>query len=397
MPTFENARYHVRWAARMGPRPTSKRFLHFDRFAPVPAGPCGGAAEPAGPLCSTRRLVPWRVCAFGVLVLLTVVGIILFDRDGGTSINGPSQDAIMPSVEASPPVTSRPPVVDSRNYGDMPLQGRILAPMPQDLSDEPGRAPPLVDRLASPPIPLERIREGFTLCRAEAIPLGDGVLACRGLEPLDGRMSSSVVPVADASVGILGAIGAKIGVPTGVVTIKAEGETVGRDAYLAAMSVNDQGRIVSASPMSQRLASYLVTAALVFAAGACATGAVRALRRSEGSFVGPGDTSFYFGALACLAAASAFGSGLPGVPGWEFGLLTAVAAVSCGDCRTGVARMSLAVALCAFVDLLQVPIAPPSPQLASLYGPAGLYGWDFVFLSTAVLLGLWLPGRTRHL
>ena len=398
MPIFERSRYHLRTVGPDGDPHASNERLHFDRFERGTPG--GRGPDPFGSFRET--FAPWRRNLSTLLLVLTpcvliVVALFAYFDEPTAPIGRSLVDRDIPSVELPSLMTSRPPVIVRRGGGIVPP----AAPVDPDSStpvavDPLSIAPPVVDRFGRIVVD-ERVWDPPRSCDDAPIPFGDGVLSCRDLKPLDARPVASVEPVVGAPVGILGAIGARIGLPTAVATFKAEGETAGRDAYLAALSVDDKGRIVSASPLAQRLALYVETAALVFGAGVLAAAIVRGLRRSAGSFLGPGDTSVYFGFLACLVAAGGLGSTLPGIPGWEYALLIAVAAVSCGDLRTGLSRMSLAVAICAVADLLQVPIAPPYAQLAPLYGPAGLYVWDFSLLAVAACLCLWLPGRVRYL
>jgi hypothetical protein len=390
MPIFERCRYHLRLIGPgVDPHPLKER-LHFHRFERgSPRGPKGWAAFAfLGHDAPFRRLVAttaFLALAFGALAFLAV-------------------DRLAPSVGPMSPEPSGLPMIHDDLAGIMRVgpalpEGsaatlRDRLPIASPTSD--ANAPPIVDGLdrrivyARPPVPPRR-------CDAAPIPFGDGVEACEDLAPLDGRPVASVEPTAGAPVGILGTIGGRIGLPTGVAAFKADGETAGRDAYLAAMTVNAEGRIVSASPLAQRLFYEILAAALALGAGVLAVATVRSHRTSMGTYVGPGDSLVYLGFFASLVAAGVFARMLPEVPGWDYALLVAVAATGSGDLRKGLARLSLAAAFCALENLLQVPIAPPYAPLASYYGPAGLYVWDFALLAAATCLGLWLPGRMRYL
>lgn len=384
MSIFERCRYHLRLAGPgVDPHPIQER-LHFDRFERASSGGPRGRAAFAFP---DRDAPFWKMVATTTLLALAVGALAFYVVDRFGPSTGP-----LPTAEMTPPLAI---------FHDPSGNPRLAPALPEGAATvvaPPPIAYPTLDPIA-PPILGEtrRLPALPRRCDVAPIPIGDGVVSCDDLAPLDGRPVSSVEPVAGASVGILGAIGGKIGLPTAVATFKADGETAGRDAYLAALTVNDQGRIVSASPLAQRLAYQIVAAALVLGAGVLAVAAVRSHRSSTGAYVGPGDALGYLGFFASLLAAGAFGRMLPEIPGWEYALLVAVAATGSGDLRRALARLSLAVAFCSLANLLQVPIAPPYAPLASSYGPAGLYVWDFALLAAAACLGLWLPGRMRHL
>lgn len=384
MPIFERCRYHLRLIGPGVDLDPLKERLHFDRFERASSGGSRGRAASA----FLHRNGPfWRMVARATILALAVGALVFYVMDRFAPFVGP-----IPTAEVSaPPVAYRDGSGILRLAPALP-EGTAIPEAPPPIAYSP------LDTIAPPIIGgTRRLPALPPACDAAPIPMGDGVVSCQDLAPLDGRQVASVEPVVGASVGILGAIGARIGLPTAVATFKADGETAGRDAYLAALTVNDQGRIVSASPLAQRLAYQILAAVLVLGVGALAVATVRSHRRSIGTYVGPGDSLAYLGFFASLVAAGVFARMLPEVPGWDYALLVAVAATGSGDLRRGLARLSLTAAFCALENLLQVPIAPPYAPLASSYGPAGLYVWDFALLAAATCLGLWLPGRMRHL
>ena len=245
--------------------------------------------------------------------------------------------------------------------------------------------------------PLEnRARHHGRICSDEPMPMGDGASDCLGLKEPYGKVADTIDPKTGAITGIAGVLGASYGIPTGVVAIRTEGDAVGRDAYLAAVTVDEHGRIVSASPLAQRLGYQAVLVLVAYLVGAMAVAMIRSWRADRGLYAGPGDRMAVIGVSICVPAAF-FLSGRIEPVWWEFAPLVAAAAMSFSGIRTFIGRFSLALALCAFVDLLQVPLSPPHASLAKLYGPAGLYVWDFVLLGAACVVGLLLPGRLRHL
>lgn len=307
-------------------------------------------------------------CAVGAVLLL-----LLWD-DGGRSRALLSADEF--ALSRMPPVVHAPPP---------PLSAPLIS-VPS-VPAEGIRPPPVVD-LSAPGESRRFCPPGSAFGTAYDPP------PCMPAPPIEGRKVYELRLAGNHQVGFLGALGARLGIPTGSLSLKVDGEQDPRDVALGQTTVGEAGKAVPAAPIASRLlvsiAMTVVAIVIGFCLGSVAAHVVGSVVESWTGIPNP-ELKRSVASLAWSGTLLVLGMFLmrnrPDADAWEMlPLLLGSMAMLLRPERLP-NQFGALTAVLACIMITQVPLVPPHSALASLYGPAGLYVWDFVYLGLIAVVG----------